>query len=243
MPAGRADAPLAGVRTVTYDLWRTLVRDRDSTRTEALRRQRLKGLLGADDPKVAEILDAVRAFRHAEWSEQRAPTPEAMVAHALAASGEPAPPELVTQVADCLGAATRDAGVEPLPGAVETLTALQAAGVPVALICDVGVTSGEITRKIIADLGLDVVPAMVLSDEVGVPKPYRVPFAAALAALGEPATAAVHVGDLRRKDVAGAVASGLHSVRYRGDHDDPDEGPEAEFVIDHHTDLLPLLGV
>jgi len=180
----------------------------------------------------AVTYDDIRAFRHSEWSGQRAPTPTAMVSHALSVTGDPAPPELVEQVADCLGTATRDAGVEPLPGAVETLTAVGVAGVPVALICDVGVTSSAVTRELVANLGLDVVPA-----------PYRAPFAAALAALGAPAGATVHVGDLRRKDVAGAVTSGLRSIRYRGDHDDTNGGPEAEFVIDHHAELLLLLGL
>lgn len=242
MTARRADAPLAGVRAVTYDLWRTLVRDRDAARSDELRQKRLKALLGNDDTVVAHVLDDLRAFRHAEWSEHRAPTPEAMVDHALAAVGDPAPPELVRQVAECLGKATQDAGVEALPGAVETLRALEAAGVRAALICDVGITSGAVTRALLVELGLDI-PTVVLSDEIGVPKPYRAPFAAALAALGASAETTVHVGDLRRKDVAGAIGSGLHSVRYRGDHDDRDEGPEAEFVIDHHAELARLLGL
>jgi len=238
-----ASAPLAGVRGVTYDLWRTLVRDRDSRQTEQLRLARLRDLLGADEDEVRRLLDDVREFRHAEWTEQRAPTPAAMVEHALRRVGEPRTPQLVDRIVDCMCRSTCDAGVEVLPGAVETLAALGAAGVPVALICDVGITSGAITRQLMASLGLlDHLPAVVLSDEVGVPKPYRAPFAAALAALGVPAAEAVHVGDLRRKDVAGAVHNGLRSVRYRGDHDDPAKGPEAEFVIDHHRDLLPLLG-
>lgn len=243
MSGRAAGAPLAGVHAVTYDLWRTLVRDRDSHSSDALRRERLKSLLEADDAEVDQLLDDIRAFRHSEWSGQRAPTPTAMVSHALSVTGDPAPPELVEQVADCLGTATRDAGVEPLPGAVETLTALGVAGVAVALICDVGVTSSAVTRERVANLGLDVVPAVILSDEIGVPEPYRAPFAAALAALGAPAGATVHVGDLRRKDVAGAVTSGLRSIRYRGDHDDTNGGPEAEFVIDHHAELLLLLGL
>lgn len=38
MSGRAAGAPLAGVHAVTYDLWRTLVRDRDSHSSDALRR-------------------------------------------------------------------------------------------------------------------------------------------------------------------------------------------------------------
>lgn len=244
MTGRAAGAPLSGVRGVTYDLWRTLVRDRDSARTDELRRERLGALLELHPAEVGRILDDIRTFRHAEWSEHRAPTAALMVQHALAAYGDLPEPALVERVVDCVGAATRDAGVELLPGAMETLAVLADSGVPVGLICDVGITSGAITREMLDSLGLSgVITTVVLSDEIGVPKPYRAPFAAALAALGVPAASAVHVGDLRRKDVAGGATSGVHSIRYRGDHDDAGEGPEAEFVIDRHADLLPLLGL
>lgn len=52
----------------------------------------------------------------------------------------------------------------------------------------------------------------------------------------------VHVGDLRRTDVAGAKAVGMGTVRFRGVHDDDSEGPEADAVIDHLHELVSLLG-
>ena len=59
----------------------------------------------------------------------------------------------------------------------------------------------------------------------------------------------VHVGDLRRTDVAGARALGMTTVRFRGvvEDDAPeegdDEGPEADHVIDRLAELPALLGV
>ena len=49
----------------------------------------------------------------------------------------------------------------------------------------------------------------------------------------------VHVGDLRRTDVAGARAMGMETVRFRGVFDDPGPGDEADYVMD---DLRELLG-
>ena len=44
--------------------------------------------------------------------------------------------------------------------------------------------------------------------------------------------ARLHVGDLRRSDVAGARAAGMRSVRFRGRNDDADEARSAAGVID-----------
>ena len=81
------------------------------------------------------------------------------------------------------------------------------------------------------------------SDEVGVYKPDPAIFARALTSLGDvPADRALHVGDLRRTDIAGARAIGMASVRYRGANDDDDEDLlDADHVIDHHSQLIPIL--
>ena len=59
--------------------------------------------------------------------------------------------------------------------------------------------------------------------------------------LGAEPADAVHIGDLRRTDIAGARAFGMGSVRYRGLADDPEPGPEADFVIDYHRELPDLI--
>jgi len=53
----------------------------------------------------------------------------------------------------------------------------------------------------------------------------------------------MHVGDLRRTDIAGASAIGMRTVRYRALHDDPDMGDaiEADFVLDSHRELPALI--
>jgi putative hydrolase of the HAD superfamily len=80
------------------------------------------------------------------------------------------------------------------------------------------------------------------SDEVGVPKPDAAIFRAALDALGVPPEKALHVGDLRRTDVAGARDLAMRSVRIRASHDDLSPLPDADFVVDSHAVLRRLLG-
>jgi HAD superfamily hydrolase (TIGR01509 family) len=103
----------------------------------------------------------------------------------------------------------------PYPGALTALDHLQAV-VPVVLITD---GNPRIQRAKIAALGLDSrLDHVVISDEIGgraVRKPHPAPFLRALALLREPPAHVVHVGDRPAKDVAGARAVGMRSLRVR----------------------------
>jgi putative hydrolase of the HAD superfamily len=79
---------------------------------------------------------------------------------------------------------------------------------------------------------------------VGVPKPEGRAFRAALDPLGIAPEDALHVGDLRRTDVAaGARSLGMQSARIRARNDDVCELAEADYVVDSHAELAALLGV
>jgi putative hydrolase of the HAD superfamily len=82
------------------------------------------------------------------------------------------------------------------------------------------------------------------SDEVGVYKPDAAIFRHALAGLGvDDPTAALHIGDLRRTDIAGAQAIGMTAVRYAGVFDDPTVDPpvEGDHVIADLRDLPAIV--
>jgi putative hydrolase of the HAD superfamily len=83
------------------------------------------------------------------------------------------------------------------------------------------------------------------SDEVGAYKPSPVIFEHALGTLGNPQPAQVaHIGDLRRTDVAGALAMGMTAIRYSGVFDDPPEnGPDATITVADYSELPALLGL
>jgi putative hydrolase of the HAD superfamily len=100
-----------------------------------------------------------------------------------------------------------------------------------------------VVRRHLDRLGLLAPLAVqVFSDEVGWPKPDPRAFRAALDPFGMSPGRAVHVGDLRRTDVAGARALGMRSVRIRARHDDQSPLPEADAVVASHAELRLLLG-
>lgn len=140
--------------------------------------------------------------------------------------------------------ASHSGRVRMIDGALETLTRLEAAGIGCALICDTGLTPGRVVRELLDRHGL-LAPlrATIFSDEWSLPKPHPRVFLAALEALEVPAEEAVHVGDLRRTDVAGARGVGMGTVRIKAAHDDTSALAEADRVAASHAELLSLLGL
>ena len=117
------------------------------------------------------------------------------------------------------------------------------AGLKVIMMCELP------TNALLADRYLEHFDVLKyfdhwsFSDDVGVYKPDPRIFTHALEGLGVEPVEAAHVGDLRRTDVAGALGMGITSVRYRPWRDDVTEAPEAEVLLDDHTNLPGILGV
>jgi putative hydrolase of the HAD superfamily len=235
--------PLAAV---TFDCWNTLLVDHALDAARALRVAALIEAAAArgvalDDERALAAIRAAHA-RHVElWSRGIGSGSHEMAGWSLAAVGvEDA------VLAPRLGHRFEEAGlagsVAALPGAGEALEALRRRGVRTALVCDTGFSGGRVVRQFLARVGLlELLEVQVFSNEVGVPKPHRRMFDAALDPLGVAADAAVHVGDLRRTDVQGARAAGMGTVRIHAVYDDRDDFPEADALASSHAELQGAL--
>jgi putative hydrolase of the HAD superfamily len=235
------------LRAVTFDCWNTLLVDRN---LDAARALRVEALVEAARARRVEVdperaLAAIRGAhaRHVElWTRGVGTGSPEMAGWALGSIGVAADAALAAS----LGRRFEDAGLageaQSLPGAVETLAALRARGVRVALICDTGFSPGRIVRQMLARNGLlELLEVQVFSNEVGVPKPHPRMFERALAPLGVEGAATVHVGDLKRTDVGGGRRAGMGTVRIRAAYDDSDALPDADQVIDALAELADAL--
>ena len=241
--------PMASLRAeaVTFDCWNTLLYEVDPSlahirRVEALARAASRP--GAIvEPEAAHAALERAWLRHiALWQEGVCSGAREVAAWSLGAlgAGEEGAPELARAFAE----AALETRIEPLEGAGLTLEGLAAAGVRRALICDTGFSPGRVVRHLLERAGLlRWLEVLVFSDEQGVPKPHRRMFESALAPLRVAPGAAVHVGDLRRTDVAGARGAGLRTVRIRHLHDDQTDLAEADWVAESHAHLRELLGL
>jgi putative hydrolase of the HAD superfamily len=192
--------------------------------------------------------DVARAFdigweRHMKgWAEGVASGAAEVAQWACEALGIEPAPHVMGELVDQFEEASHTRSIRTLPGAHETLASLAAHGVRSALICDTGLTPGRVVRRHLDHLGLlEGLDVTIFSDEQGVPKPAARVFDAALEGLGEVAANGVHVGDLKRTDVAGARGVGMVSVRITDSYDDDSDHAEADHVVASHGELVRLL--
>jgi putative hydrolase of the HAD superfamily len=233
------------IEAVTYDFWETIAREAHETLLE--RRTRAWSELLRDSEVPPELVR--RTFEetwriHSEhWRAGRQFTPVMAAERAVEDLGVAVSDRLRDDLVEAFADAGATADLVVNDGLEETLSELKRQRIRTGIICDVGFTSGELLRGFLERRGLlKYFDGWAFSDEVGVYKPDPAIFARALTSLGDvTADRALHIGDLRRTDVAGARAIGMTSVRYRGANDDDEDLPDADHVIDHHAELLRIL--
>lgn len=207
----------------------------------ATRRSALRRFLDLTEEEAQSLLEEAWARHDDAWKQVETFGPGRMAAYCLEARGV-FDDEPISQLTRKFEEASIEIGVDAVEGARETLAALAEAQIRRGLVCDTGFTPGRVVRQLLDDNGLlEYLEVLCFSDEVGVPKPGAEIFDKALAELGVRPPEAVHVGDLRRTDIAGAQSFGMHAVRFRGVHDDRSDSREARCVIDRHEELLDLL--
>ncbi|MFT6548939.1 MAG: putative hydrolase of the HAD superfamily [Acidimicrobiales bacterium] len=235
------------IRAVTFDLWNTLltsspgaVEIRSRFWSEVIDERGLE----IDADLLHGTLSMLPDRFDEEWRAGRQYGPTEALADCFTAFGDRLTSEDRDALAAAFEAASYELKVAPVADAADVLSAVAATGVAVGIISDTALATGRHLRTYLDAYGiLQHVTFAAFSDEVGVYKPDPAIFAAALDGLGigDPATAA-HVGDLKRTDVAGARAMGMSTVRFRGVVDDPEDGAEADHVIDRLADLPRVLG-
>jgi putative hydrolase of the HAD superfamily len=236
------------LRAVTFDCWGTLIYERETHSAYAVRSSALRRSAEAAGAVVADGCERAALDRawHRHWSlwyEGIASGPREIADWALAELGV-SEATIAEELAREFSEAALASEVVPLAGAATTLDRIAAAGLRRGLICDTGFTPGTIVRQLLAGAGLlQFLEVLVFSDEVGVPKPHAKGFHTALEALAVPARAALHVGDVRRTDVAGARAAGMRSIRISDHHDDRSDHPEADHVVESHAQLRKILAL
>ena len=126
-----------------------------------------------------------------------------------------------------------------LPGAAEGIRTL-ASRFRLAIVSDTGFATGRAQDKLLAQDGLlQHFSATIYSMDVGHAKPRPEPFQRAMEALGASPDEAIHVGDIERTDIAGALAVGMRVVRL--DLVRPGGSSAAEHVATSYEDLVEYL--
>ncbi len=234
---------------VSFDCWGTLISEEDWHWAHTLRITAMQQA-AQDAGRAVSFETAKDAFevawhRHqALWQDGKASGAREITDWGLAelglAGAEPARTRLLRRFEE----ASHTGDVVALEGARALLAALSASGTPCVLVCDTGLTPGRVVRRLLDRNGLlEYLRVQAFSDEVGAPKPDPRPFLAAIEPFEVEPVDVLHVGDLRRTDVAGARALGMKTARIRARHDDDSDHDDADHVVDSHADLAALLGL
>lgn len=235
---------------VTFDYWHTIFHAGDPEDAKGRRREWVDSVLRrfeleVADTRLREAIDGVARAAQQNWIDGRQYYAPEATAELFALLDVEAEAELVDAMTVAFGGEETPPVVEATPNIAVALAGLKEAGLRIGIVCDVGMAPSRLLREHLVTHGLiGYFDHWSFSDEVGVYKPSPEIFEHALAGLGVgDASRAVHVGDLRRTDVAGARAMGMTTVRYRGSNDDPGEpgDPEGDAVIDDHAQLVGRL--
>jgi putative hydrolase of the HAD superfamily len=235
----------SGLDGVTFDCWGTLIFDRpspvDGASAMGLRTEAVARICEVDLQRAGELLTEAWTRHFERWNATESYGSPGMARYCLDAvglDGEARHAELT----EAFEEASESNGVDVVPGAGDALADVRRRGMRTALVCDTGFSPGRVVRRILSDKGMaELLDFFAFSDEVGVPKPHERMFRRALDGIGIDPAGAVHVGDLRRTDVAGARAIGMGSVRFSGVYDDTSEHADADVVISAMSELGSLL--
>jgi putative hydrolase of the HAD superfamily len=229
------------IEAITFDFWNTIARVPPGAMTEARRRAIAAACeecsVEVEAELLARSLEGVGLHWEEAWAAGRHLHPREGAEMLVRALGvEDAAGEVVVEA---FLEAGRGVSLELAPDIRLAFEALVERGVRLGIVCDVGFTRGALLRGLLDREGLLAhLSGWAFSDEVGHYKPSPQIFEAALGTLGAAPETTMHVGDLRRTDIAGAAALGMRTARYRGMHDDAAAGVEADIVLDSHAELL-----
>ena len=244
-----AERPFEGrPHGVSFDCWNTLLYEANWSASHVRRVAELHRVV-AEAGHTTTPEEAAHAFdaawsRHMElWRAERATGAVEVARWSLGILGIELPGRDFDRLVDHWQRASHT-HVEAVAGSRSLLQRLRSLGIRTALVCDTGLTPGRVVRWHLEARGLlELLEVQIFSDEVGVTKPHPRMFQAALEPLRVAPERCVHVGDLRRTDVAGGRGAGMGTVRLRARFDDQDALPEADAVADTHAHLGRLLGV
>lgn len=233
------------VRAITFDLWRTLLRDDNS---ENRRRMRFEAFSRATGVPVDEMWSAWDLALE-EWGRRHRDEQQTLDAHDFVAALEnelevTVPPESMSAVIEAFQTAVLEQPPEAVDGAREALEAA-AARFPLGLISDTGNSPGWVLRQLLDQYGfLKYFTVTVFSDEKRASKPRREIFEAAARGLGVAAGEILHIGDLEFSDIAGAQGVGAKAALFAAVNDEFLHSTRADYVFTswrHFLDLLPSL--
>jgi len=234
------------IRAVTFDLWNTLIENRDYTD------QRINYLISAlgktghqfTRGEVSEAVVSSLTYVYKVWETENyrfVPTKERLD-YILEKLSVQLPEELQQNVITYFEEIALPDHPRLIKDVKDTLEHLSPK-YKMGIISDSGFTPARILRKIIFKNGiLDLFDTTLFSDETGYNKPHRIMFEKVLSALSVKPFEAIHVGDLLHTDIKGAKAFGMKAAWLDYEGKNSDEAYKPDFIVHSICEIIDVLG-
>lgn len=239
------------IRGVTFDWWHTVAEtpwpDYDA-RMRDIRVRQVRDAFAAEgvvlEPEgIYAAYDRHTELLTARWREHVDLSAEEQVRAFLGFLGlDGTDPRLAGGLQEAFGTAIRTKPPILYPHIVQALARLQREGYALGLVSNTGRTWGRFLRPVQDELGIGkYFDVRVFSDEVGVRKPERGIFQAALDGLHRRPYEIVHVGDDVDADVRGAKVLGMRAVWFNVGFWPGAKSDEADAEIHDHAEIFDVL--
>lgn len=231
------------IRAVTFDLWNTLLCNRDygESRIDILRRILEKEGFSRDRDAVKDAYLSTLEFSTNMWREERRYVPVRELIRLILGDLR-----VVMPVAsECLIVRRFEETIfedpPPLMEHAETVLESLHTDYRIGLISNSGMTPGRILRDVLDSHGvLLYFSCTIFSDEVGYHKPHPLIFMRAIENLQVKAEEVIHVGDILESDIVGAKAVGMEAAWF-GLHGVEHSREAAEFLPGYRIETLSQL--
>jgi HAD superfamily hydrolase (TIGR01549 family) len=233
------------IRAVTFDLWNTLIENRDYTNLRVDFLAAVLGKMGYSFTKddVAEAFALALAYVYGIWengNHRFVPTRERLD-YILQKLSTQLPEDLKQNIITYFEEIALSDPPLLTEGTKETLEYL-GSKYELGIISDSGWAPGSVLRKVLMKNGvLNFFDATVFSDEVGYNKPHRMMFEKGLSILSAEPSEVIHVGDLLETDVAGAKAFGMKTVWLNKEGKNPTGAHKPDFTINTISEIVSIL--
>ncbi len=239
------------IKAISFDFWHTLFTEQPGA--FKLYQQRRRGLLqnavvacrevGNADLEKACLVEA--EAHHKIWhDEHRTLAAAERVGRILTHLDVSLPDDALAELVSSFEEGMLEHPPMLVAGAREALASLSER-YRLGIISDVGFSPGRVLKYVLEQNGLlDLFESLIFSDEAGRSKPHIEVFECTARAFAAKPHEMVHVGDLERTDIIGAIQAGYHAIRFTGVTPmEEDETTIADFVTADLTEVPRLVGM
>ncbi len=211
------------LKVITIDFWNTLFdssngQERNKIRNEAIYRAIAEAELTITEKQIKGAISASWAHFNDKWlNEMRTPLPRESVEFFWDYLKLPNNEYAINQVVDAFASAVLKLPPKLMNNAAYAIKELSKE-FKLGIISDTGFSPGYILQEVMKQAGVfDYFSAFSFSDETGVSKPHPKAYHRILGELNIEPDEALHIGDIEKTDIDGAVNLGMKAIRFSRD--------------------------